>query len=109
KRAHLSCGVGVFRRGRPQLRATLDGYLARVGLGTNLGCETKGYLIPVRPRKVLARERVLLVGDAAGLADPLTAEGISIAAHSAELAARALLDTRFAAGVAEQRHAPTVK
>lgn len=92
KRAHLSCGVGVFRRGRADLRRALDLYLARSGVVATGAIETKGYLIPVRPRRVLARERVLLVGDAGGLADPLTAEGISIAAHSGELAARALLE-----------------
>lgn len=96
KRAHLSCGVGVFRRGRAELRKALDLYLERSGIVASGPIDVKGYLIPVRPRRVLAREGVLLVGDAAGLADPLTAEGISIAAHSAALAARALLETRCA-------------
>ncbi|MBK7877238.1 MAG: geranylgeranyl reductase family protein [Planctomycetes bacterium] len=94
KRAHLSCGVGVFRRGRLELRRALELYLERSEIVASGPIETKGYLIPVRPRRVVARDGVLLVGDAAGLADPLTAEGISIAAHSAELAARALLETR---------------
>jgi flavin-dependent dehydrogenase len=38
----------------------------------------------------------LLVGDAAGLADPVTAEGISIAIHSGAIAARAILGERIA-------------
>lgn len=91
-RGHLSCGVGVFERGRAQLREALDRYLARVDVAPIEHVETAGYLIPIRPRRDLARGRVLLVGDAAGLADPLTAEGISLAAHSAELAARALVE-----------------
>lgn len=90
-RGHLSCGVGVFARGRAQLREALDRYLARIDVAPIEQVDTAGFLIPVRPRRDAARGRVLLVGDAAGLADPLTAEGISLAAHSGELAARALL------------------
>jgi flavin-dependent dehydrogenase len=36
------------------------------------------------------RERIVLVGDAAGFADPLTAEGISYAIRSGQLAAEAI-------------------
>ena len=39
--------------------------------------------------------RVLLTGDAAGLADPVTAEGISAAIRSGQLAAAAILAGRF--------------
>src|SRR4029077_14876109 len=50
-----------------------------------------GFVIPVRPRAgPLARGRVLLTGDAAGLADPLTAEGISLAARSGWFAGEAI-------------------
>ena len=55
----------------------------------------RGAPIPVRPRRVAARGRVLLVGDAAGLADPLTGEGISLAIRSGRLAAESLLATRL--------------
>src|SRR5262249_48296121 len=59
-------------------------------------CDRHGYLIPVAPRREkLARGRVLLVGDAAGLVDPITAEGISHALLSGELAARALADEKL--------------
>ena len=54
--------------------------------------ERHGFVIPVRPRTgSLARERMLLVGDAAGLADPVTAEGISLAVRSGGLAADAII------------------
>jgi flavin-dependent dehydrogenase len=50
-------------------------------------------LIPVKPRPgLLARGRILLVGDAAGLAEPISAEGISNALLSGLLAARAITD-----------------
>src|SRR5438046_10567813 len=51
-----------------------------------------GFVVPVAPRAgPPARERMLLVGDAAGLADPVTAEGISPAARSGGLAADAII------------------
>ena len=55
----------------------------------------RGAPIPVRPRRTAARGRVFLAGDAAGLADPLTGEGISLAIRSGRLAAEALLAARL--------------
>ena len=77
-------GVGVFTRGgaRRRLRDELARYLERVGLGEASVMRVRGAPIPVRPRRVAARGRVLLAGDAAGLADPLTGEGISLAIRS---------------------------
>ncbi len=54
-------------------------------------CTVAGYVIPARPRPTLAQGRVLLAGDAAGLADPVTLEGISPALRSGRLAALAVL------------------
>lgn len=91
KREHLSCGVLTMRRGAGGLREALDRYLERVGVAPVLSAERHGYLIPVRPRRGgFARGRVLLAGDAAGFADALTGEGISIAMQSGRLAAGAL-------------------
>lgn len=91
KRTHLSAGVLTTERGRGGLRAELDRYLARLGLGAH-PCEARGWLIPTRPRTGgLARGNVLLTGDAAGLADPVTAEGISLALWSGRLAAESVL------------------
>src|SRR5207249_746147 len=66
-------------------------YLRLIGLAPQ-ATERHGFVIPIRPRAgPLARERMLLVGDAAGLADPVTAEGISPAARSGGLAADAII------------------
>jgi len=52
----------------------------------------KGHQLPTLTRRTrFGHENVLLVGDAAGLIDPLTGEGISNACHSADLAAQAIL------------------
>ena len=103
KADHLSVGVGVFTRSavRRRLRDELSRYLHAVGLGEATVRSVRGAPIPVRPRRDVARGRTLLVGDAAGLADPLTGEGISLAILSGRLAAEWIvaggLDTRAVA------------
>jgi flavin-dependent dehydrogenase len=91
KAAHLSVGALTTRRGPMNLHRRLEEYLRVIGL-TPRAVERHGFVIPVRPRSgPLASGRVLLVGDAAGLADPVTAEGISFAVRSGRLAAEAIL------------------
>jgi geranylgeranyl reductase family protein len=94
KRDHLSVGILSMRRRGPDLQATLERYLDRVGIDKVQRVDRHGYLIPVHPRPGrLARGRVLLVGDAAGLVDPITAEGISHAVLSGRLAANAIFES----------------
>ena len=93
KRDHLSVGILTMRRRSHDLPAKLECYLRSVGIARPQKIEKHGYLIPVEPRQEkLARGRLLLAGDAAGLADPVTAEGISYAILSGQLAATALLE-----------------
>jgi flavin-dependent dehydrogenase len=94
KHRHLSVGVLSTRRGRVALHEELERYLAHVGIepAEVEGVERHGFVIPVAPRSVLARDGVLCVGDAAGLADPVTCEGISWALESGRLAARAFVE-----------------
>jgi flavin-dependent dehydrogenase len=55
--------------------------------------EVRGYRLPLRsPRSILARGRALLVGDAAGLVDPVSGDGMFEGFLSAKLAADAVLD-----------------
>lgn len=90
KATHLSVGVLTGRRGPINLHRHLEEYLGAIGLVPR-SVERHGFVIPIRPRGgPLSRGRVLLTGDAAGLADPLTAEGISLAARSGQLAADAI-------------------
>lgn len=92
KRGHLSTGVLTMQRGKSRLADDLERYLALVGVTDVQHVDRRGYLIPIAPRPGgAARGRVLLVGDAAGLADPLTCEGISLAMWSGKLAAEAAL------------------
>jgi geranylgeranyl reductase family protein len=94
KREHLSCGILTMRRGAGGLHEALQLYLARAGVAPVIAEERHGFVIPVRPRPGgFARGRVLLAGDAAGLADALTGEGISIAMASGRMAAEAILES----------------
>ncbi len=99
KREHLSVGAGVLFPSagrRAGLREALDAYVADLGLQPRSDEGRHGFLIPIRPRREgCARGRVLLAGDAAGLADPVTAEGITHAVLSGRLVARALTDERW--------------
>lgn len=97
KREHLSVGVGALRRNGPAgLASMLRDYLAGRGLTGARTIRRQGGVIPVSPRRDgFVRNRVLLVGDAAGLADPLTGEGIYGALTSGFLAAEALQKGRF--------------
>jgi flavin-dependent dehydrogenase len=91
KATHLSIGVLSTRRGAGGLSEALQAYLRHHAISPRRATR-HGYVIPTRPaRGALVRGRLLAIGDAAGLADPLTAEGISFAALSGRLAADALV------------------
>jgi geranylgeranyl reductase family protein len=96
KRAHLSVGILSTHRKCADLPAKLAAYLQRLGLTRIHKMEKHGWLIPLAPRREpLARGRVLLAGDAAGLVDPVMAEGISHALQSGQLAAAALSEGKL--------------
>ncbi|MCK4410545.1 MAG: NAD(P)/FAD-dependent oxidoreductase [Candidatus Eisenbacteria sp.] len=91
---HLN--VGVFSQCElcADLRRDLDVFVARRGLG---GWHREGpfaFPIPVgRPADALGTDRVLFAGDAAGLVNPVTGEGISSAILSGRLAAEAVSES----------------
>jgi geranylgeranyl reductase family protein len=96
KKEHLSIGVLSMRRHSINLGEIFQNYLKVIGIGKIESMERHGFIIPVRPRRGdMARGRILLTGDAAGLADPVTGEGITYAIQSGLLAARALIDSNF--------------
>ena len=98
KRNHLSVGILSTNRIHTNLPARLGEYLQQIGITRVDRTEKHGYLIPLAPRRGnLACGRVLLTGDAAGLVDPVLAEGISHAILSGQLAARALIESRMEA------------
>jgi geranylgeranyl reductase family protein len=93
KQSHLSVGVLSTRRGHVGLKAYLDQYLAQRGVVAAGEVARHGYVIPARPvTRTFVRNRTLLVGDAAGLVEPVAAEGISFAVLSGRLAADAIVE-----------------
>jgi geranylgeranyl reductase family protein len=91
KRGHLNVGVFSQRPLDAGLTRELGSFLTRRGLD---GWRTEGpfaFPIPVgRPRDALGTSRVLFTGDAAGLVNAVTGEGISSAILSGRLAAESL-------------------
>ncbi len=95
--------------GRDELAAALTWVLSVYGLRSRPEGpgQPQGWLVPLGGcRRLWGEGRVLLAGDAAGTANPLTGEGIGPAVASAELAAGAVVDavraeagTRFAAAL----------
>jgi flavin-dependent dehydrogenase len=107
KRAHLSIGVLTTRKGSCNLNDQLARYLQVLGLNRTLGEQRHGYMIPMAPRPDLFHQpRVLLVGDAAGLADPVLAEGLSVL--TGQLAADAIFEDLSALSSAPSADSDTV-
>lgn len=91
KKEHLSMGVLTMRPGRKQLREAFEQYLEFIALERSHQMEKRVFFIPVSPRRDgFVRGNILLTGDAAGLADPITGEGITSAILSGMMAAAAL-------------------
>ncbi len=101
KGEHLSVGIGRFRPGRIDLRAVLRREMDRLGVPLD-GVQLHGHPLPCyqfprwpfwrgNPQEPLSTRRCVLVGDAAGLVDPLLGEGIRYAIGSARLAAQAIV------------------
>ncbi|MEM7346183.1 MAG: geranylgeranyl reductase family protein [Chloroflexota bacterium] len=87
KEKHLSVGIGSTVRGEKTLPNLLDEAMQALGVSTENG-QRFAHPLPVRTRREqLQVGNVLLVGDAAGLIDPLTGEGIRHAIESAKIAA----------------------
>lgn len=91
KSDHLSVGIGALHPRPGELQATLARVMPRYGISID-GQPHKGHPIPVHIRREpISTRRTLLVGDAAGLVDPFSGEGIRFAIKSGRMAAEAIL------------------
>ena len=91
KADHLSVGIAALRPRPGELQAGLADIAARYGLSLDQA-QVRGHPIPLYARRErIATAHTLLAGDAAGLADPLSGEGIRLAIKSGKLAAQAIL------------------
>jgi geranylgeranyl reductase family protein len=91
KADHLSVGIACFHPKHGYLQKSLSKVMLHYGIHLE-GVKLHEHPLPVytRPDPVISG-RVLLVGDAAGLADPFSGEGIRIAIKSGRIAAEAIL------------------
>jgi geranylgeranyl reductase family protein len=90
---HANVGVGGWEREGPRLREHLGALCAAHGVAPGDLEGVRGYRLPLRsPRSTLARGRAAIVGDAAGLVDPVSGDGMFEAFLSAKLASEATLD-----------------
>jgi len=94
---HANFGVGGWEAEAPALRDHLRELCDQHGVRADRLTDLRGYRLPVAdPSAPLVRDRALVVGDAAGLVDPLSGDGIYEAFLSAGFAAHAVAD--FCAG-----------
>jgi geranylgeranyl reductase family protein len=90
---HANFGVGGWGSEGPALRSHLERLCTAHGVAMEDLQEVRGYRLPLRsPSSRLARGRALLVGDAAGLVDPVSGDGIFEGFLSSVYASEATLD-----------------
>ena len=93
KADHVNVGVGGWETEGPRLRSHLAGLVDGYGLDGGSLENVRGYRLPLRAAgDGRATGRGLVVGDAAGLVDPLTGDGMYEAFLSARLASTAVAD-----------------
>ncbi|HEY0756756.1 MAG TPA: geranylgeranyl reductase family protein [Ktedonobacteraceae bacterium] len=91
KKDHISIGVGGPQKLIKQIKAYNTAYLSQNAVAEYPTIRFSGHALPVRKGfSPLTKGRALLVGDAAGLLEPFTGEGIGYAVRSGQLAARAI-------------------
>lgn len=89
---HVAAGIGAGAGHTTQARQLLANLKDKLRdqLGDGASVKLEAHHLPMYPRKRLAFDRAALVGDAAGLVQATSGEGIYWAMKSAQLAARAI-------------------
>ncbi|RRR66144.1 MAG: geranylgeranyl diphosphate reductase [Candidatus Viridilinea halotolerans] len=89
---HIAIGIGAGPRYANQAKRLLSNLKVRLGSALEGGrfLLREAHALPMEPRKQMAFERALLVGDAAGLVAHTSGEGIYWAMKSGQLAAQTL-------------------
>ena len=90
---HVNVGVGGDESEAPRLREHLRRLCEMHGIDFHDATATRGYRLPMRRADaLLARGTTAVIGDAAGLVDPFSGDGMYEAFLSAQLVADAALD-----------------
>ena len=89
KQGSTTVGIGGLLSRNPDMKGRFANYLGSMDLNDDTK-RFKGHHLPFGDfRKVPGRDNILLAGDAAGLVDPITGEGIAFAMKSGQFAAMA--------------------
>jgi len=103
---HLNVGVGGNESEGPKLRPMLRRMCEAYGIDPDAAAQTRGFRLPMRTSATrLVRDNAAVIGDAAGLVDPLSGDGMYEAFLSAQLVAEAILAgdlASYADGVARR-------
>jgi geranylgeranyl reductase family protein len=92
KRDHVNVGVGGWQSEGPRLRDRLRELCTAFGIDEASVRDLRGHRLPMRgASRRPVQGRVLLVGDAAGLVDPLSGDGMYEAFVSGRLAAETIV------------------
>ena len=103
KKNHLSLGVLTTKKGKINLKEYYRKYLKTLGINEVIKEDAHGFKIPIAPRTDgFVKNNVFLIGDAAGFAEPITAEGISNAILSGKYVAEALIESKLEKSLAEK-------
>jgi geranylgeranyl reductase family protein len=90
---HINVGVGGNEAEGPKLRAELERMCDAYGIDPAAATGTRGYRLPMRAAGTsLARGCTAVIGDAAGLVDPFSGDGMYEAFYSAKLVSEAALE-----------------
>ena len=95
KKKHLSVGVAFMRKVNQSIQKWFEKYLELLGMnqGKVLSSQRHGYVIPlIKGKANCCAGRILIAGDNLGFVDPLTAEGISWAIKTGQLAASSIIN-----------------
>ena len=93
---HVNVGVGGWGTEGPRLRAHLETLCDHYGVDVDELTNVRGHRLPMRRSGTkLAGGRALVVGDAAGVLDPVSGDGIYEALVTGELAAQHIVDDRL--------------
>jgi geranylgeranyl reductase len=89
---HVAAGIGAGAGKTQQARQLLTNLKHKLKdqLGEGLSVKFEAHHLPMHPRKLLSFDRAALVGDAAGLVQQTSGEGIYWAMKSGEMAAQAI-------------------
>ncbi len=94
KRDHIAVGVGVGPGHTQSIKQNLANLKRRLGSSLDGGrlLLREAHALPMEPRKQMVFDRVMLIGDAAGLVVHTSGEGIYWAMKSGEMAAQVLAE-----------------